>query len=63
MLYVIFAIALTIIVYRLGVLDGQKTCRGEKISLMPVKKKKEIEIDKFQKGIKNILNYNTEVNN
>lgn len=63
MIYVIISIILTVIVYRLGVLDGQKTTKGEKISLIPARKKKEIEVDKFQKGIKNILNYNMEVNN
>ncbi|MBO7208364.1 MAG: hypothetical protein J6V58_01355 [Clostridia bacterium] len=63
MLYVIISIILTIIVYRLGVMDGQKRYKGEKISLIPNAKNNEIEVDKFQKGIKNILNYNTGVNN
>ncbi len=63
MLYAIISIVLTVIVYRLGVMDGQKINKGKNISLIPLEKKKEIEIDRFQKGIKNILNYNTEVNN
>lgn len=55
---IIVSAAAAILIYRLGVWDGQSVSRGEKIAVPNIKVKKDKnESEKLQRGIKNILDY------
>ena len=62
MIYIIIAIILSVVIYRIGVIDGQRLSKGEKIKFVPKKAKVDTEKEKLQNGIKNILGYGLEVN-
>lgn len=62
-LVILITAILSVAIYRLGLCDGQRVAKGEKLknTLTVTKKQVKEEDEKIKRGIKNILDYGMEV--
>ncbi len=60
---IILIAVIAVLIYRLGLCDGQAVSRGEKLkhTVTVTKKPKAEQDEKIKRGIKNILDYGLEV--
>ncbi|MCK9479003.1 MAG: hypothetical protein M0R40_05820 [Firmicutes bacterium] len=57
MLYFLMIAILTVLIYRLGLKDGQTTAKGGKITAIPMGAFKQHKENSVEKGLKNIISY------